>query len=48
MTEEPNIEEKGDDLVSIFKNCYILYCLDYSQTTFSLYIASYLIFFKFE
>ena len=39
-TEIPNVEQEGDNPLSIVNNFYILYCLDYSQTIFCLFIAS--------
>ena len=45
MTEEPNIEEKGDDPVSIFKNCYILIVLITLKQHF-LYILHHTLFFS--
>ena len=44
-TEVSNGVEEGDNPLRIINNFYILLCLDYSQTIFCLYIASYLIFF---
>ena len=43
-TEVPNVEEERDNPLSILHNFYIHYCLEYSQTIFCLYIASYLSF----
>ena len=38
--EVPNVEEIGHNPLIILTNVYMLYCLDYYQTTFWLYNAS--------